>query len=219
MARPFRDPSGISTRDRIAAAAFDLFEMRSFDHVTVDEIAAQVGITPRTVFRHFATKAALVLDPVRFSYFVILPRSAPTLTDSVRVALAHLAGRIEEKRQMVVRHMHLMRGSITLRAAARGVAEEAMQALRADLARYLRGDDGSTRILVLAEVIYAVAFGARRRWSEDDAVPIADVLEDSLTAAVRFLAEIELPRAPEPAGGRRGGLSAPHAEIGGPRDH
>jgi AcrR family transcriptional regulator len=194
MARPFRDPSGITTVERISAAAIELFEARGFDQVTVDDIAARVGVTQRTVFRYFPSKAAMVLDSVAFSYFVVLPPDAPSLRDAVRMALDEAAARIEEKRDAVVRHTRLIMRSITLRAAARELGERGMHMLRIDLARYLDVDESSARTFVLSEIIYAIGFGARHIWFDDSALPIADVMHESFAAASQFLQEV-----PEPA--------------------
>ena len=41
--------------------AIELFTARGFVEVTVDEIAEAAGISPRTFFRYFPTKAHVVL--------------------------------------------------------------------------------------------------------------------------------------------------------------
>lgn len=42
-------------------AALDLFERRGFAHVSVEDVARAVEMSPSTVYRHFGTKEALVL--------------------------------------------------------------------------------------------------------------------------------------------------------------
>jgi AcrR family transcriptional regulator len=53
------------TRQRILAAAGGLFFNRGFAKVTVDEIAAELGISKKTLYQHFASKEALLQAVVR----------------------------------------------------------------------------------------------------------------------------------------------------------
>jgi len=50
----------IAKRDKILATASRLFNTRGLDSTSVDEIAAQVGATKRTIYNHFADKQGLV---------------------------------------------------------------------------------------------------------------------------------------------------------------
>jgi AcrR family transcriptional regulator len=50
----------LPTRQRILAAARRLFDAGGVDAVSVRRIAAQVGITPMAIYRHFADRDALV---------------------------------------------------------------------------------------------------------------------------------------------------------------
>jgi TetR/AcrR family transcriptional regulator, regulator of mycofactocin system len=49
-----------AVRARVEAAALDLFTRRGFDDVTSDEVADAAGISRRTFFRYFPTKADAV---------------------------------------------------------------------------------------------------------------------------------------------------------------
>src|SRR4051812_14188247 len=51
---------GEGTRARVERAALDLFTLRGFEHVTTDEVADAAGISRRTFFRYYATKADAV---------------------------------------------------------------------------------------------------------------------------------------------------------------
>lgn len=44
------------TRERLRAAALELFASRGFDETTAADIAARAGVTERTFFRHYADK-------------------------------------------------------------------------------------------------------------------------------------------------------------------
>jgi AcrR family transcriptional regulator len=47
----------------LQAAAIDLVGQRGFAAVTVDDVAAAAGVSRRTFFNHFPTKAAALFDP------------------------------------------------------------------------------------------------------------------------------------------------------------
>ena len=76
---PIRDRKARDTRTRIAAAALDLFVSRGFAETTIDQIAAAAGVGRRTIFRHFATKEAILFDHlvVRRNAAVELLRERP----------------------------------------------------------------------------------------------------------------------------------------------
>lgn len=60
-----RDRRRAELRERIIAAALRLFADRGFDQVTVEEIAAEAGISLSTLFRHVRGKDDLLVDVVR----------------------------------------------------------------------------------------------------------------------------------------------------------
>jgi AcrR family transcriptional regulator len=53
-----RELQRLETRRLLAEHALRLFRDRGFDETTVEEIAAAAGVSPRTFFLHFPTKAA-----------------------------------------------------------------------------------------------------------------------------------------------------------------
>ena len=58
-----RDRSRLDSTRALARAALRLVERDGFDEVTVDAIAAEAGVSRRTFFNHFPTKAAALFDP------------------------------------------------------------------------------------------------------------------------------------------------------------
>lgn len=69
-------------RDELAETALRLFEERGFGQTTVDDIATEAGISPRTFYRYFSTKEDAILGD--------LPAAADTLRE-------HLAQYIGEE--------------------------------------------------------------------------------------------------------------------------
>lgn len=57
-----RTEAKMRTRFEIRSAAVELFREQGFNNVTTEQIAARVGVTQRTLFRHFKTKDAILFD-------------------------------------------------------------------------------------------------------------------------------------------------------------
>jgi AcrR family transcriptional regulator len=57
-----RADAKMRTRFEIRSAAVELFRQQGFNNVTTEQIAARVGVTQRTLFRHFKTKDAILFD-------------------------------------------------------------------------------------------------------------------------------------------------------------
>src|SRR3954470_5424205 len=85
-ANGLRERHAARTRDAIVSAALELFEERGIQATTVDEISARADVAPRTFFRYFPTKEA-----------VLFARAAD---DRQRIAIA-LAARPETEHPFV----------------------------------------------------------------------------------------------------------------------
>ena len=71
-----RESKKLQMRQVIADEAMRLFVMRGFDHVTVAEVAAAVGVSEKTIFNYFPTKEDLFFDEV--------PRRETALLETIR---------------------------------------------------------------------------------------------------------------------------------------
>src|SRR3954453_6949153 len=76
------------TRARSEHAALDLFTLKGFEQVTVDDVAAQAGISRRTFFRSFATKADAVWGD--FTGHVLRLERLLEQPDETRPVLEHI---------------------------------------------------------------------------------------------------------------------------------
>jgi AcrR family transcriptional regulator len=71
------------TRDALVEAALELFSLHGYEETTVEQVAAAAGVSPRTFFRHFATKQDIffVDHPADLAAFnESLPERAATMS-------------------------------------------------------------------------------------------------------------------------------------------
>jgi AcrR family transcriptional regulator len=80
------------TRAALRAAALDHFVRHGFEAASVPAIAAEVGVTERTFYRHFATKDEVLFDDVgeAFAWFARALHERPADEDLVRSVLVSL---------------------------------------------------------------------------------------------------------------------------------
>ena len=71
-----RETKKAATHRHIADAAMRLFATRGFEKVTVGDVAAEAGVSEKTVFNYFPTKEDLFYDEV--------PERARMLTEAIR---------------------------------------------------------------------------------------------------------------------------------------
>lgn len=92
-----------ATRRNILDAAFDLFDRDGFEATTVEMIAAEAGVSARTVYRHFASKDLIVFaefegEPERFAAKLRLHcADAVTLATVLRAVAAQLGERQHDR--------------------------------------------------------------------------------------------------------------------------
>ncbi|MDR1265970.1 MAG: TetR/AcrR family transcriptional regulator [Propionibacteriaceae bacterium] len=80
------------TRREIAGAALGLFDTQGYKATTMEDVARAAGVSPRTVYRHFPTKAELV--------FGWLPEIA-TFVEQLTIIGATPAGILSELEQTI----------------------------------------------------------------------------------------------------------------------
>jgi AcrR family transcriptional regulator len=70
------------TKTELQEIAFDLFQRRGFDAVSIAQIAEAAGVSQRTFFRYFATKEDVILENI--------DDTSPMIRDALRAAPAEL---------------------------------------------------------------------------------------------------------------------------------
>ncbi|WP_231845144.1 TetR/AcrR family transcriptional regulator [Methanocella paludicola] len=58
--RPVKVPGEKETKEKILDAAIDLFAARGYDHVTIRDIAAAVGIKESSIYKHYSGKEEIL---------------------------------------------------------------------------------------------------------------------------------------------------------------
>jgi AcrR family transcriptional regulator len=182
-----------TARERLVAAAFELFEGQGYDATTVDEIAARAGTGRSTFFRHFPTKDDVVLP----DHEALLRRVHD------RLATASASGRdhaLREAAAIVLEH-YLAEGPT---ARARYRLASSVPTIRdreiASVQRYVRlfaqhvhgwldtEPDGPLRAELVASSIVIAHNHVLRRWLRDettDAAATRAQLEHSLGLALQ----------------------------------
>ncbi|MEH3141002.1 MAG: TetR family transcriptional regulator [Mycobacterium kyogaense] len=76
-AEGLRERKKRQTREAVRCAAFRLFEQIGYPSTTIEQIAAEADISPRTFFRYFPTKAALLIPDQLMEPIIALFLAAP----------------------------------------------------------------------------------------------------------------------------------------------
>lgn len=126
-----RDLKKQQTRDGLAAAALRLAADRGLDHITVEEISAEAGVSPRTFFNYFATKDDAVLfdstvdaEDIRRRLAALLP-TMPVLQAIQRSLLMTVAAMEADRDRWFLRMEVVGRSpSLLPRLVAQGAAAE-----------------------------------------------------------------------------------------------
>lgn len=191
------------TRELLVEAAWALFDRHGFDQVTVDDIAAEADVSPRTFFRYFGSKEAVLfgdqepmLDEVRVA-IASRPPSEPALV-AVRESLLSLAHHHERNRPAHLARARLAADAPAIGAYQRTVLQPAWEdALAEGLADHLGVVvDRDLRPRLIAGVAIAAAAAALSAWlAEDGEVDAVELLRAAfveLETAVAAVARLGL---------------------------
>ncbi|MFD9699793.1 TetR/AcrR family transcriptional regulator [Lentzea sp. NPDC059081] len=181
-----RDRKKRRTRAALERATVRLSAERGYDHVTVEEIAAEADVSMRTFFNYFASKdeALIGADPEmgpRVAGRVLAAADGVTPFDAYRQAvLAEITDELDSARDLWLLRKEVLtqRPDLLLRAFASSAESE--QQLAAAVARRagLPESHAYPRLLVAAG---SAAFRcAVTRWAADDTLALGDLVGEAL---------------------------------------
>lgn len=199
----------LTARDRLARAAFDLFNERGYEQTTIDDIAERAGLGRATFFRHYRSKDDVIfpdhdrlLERVRDRLRSTGHGAAlPAACDAVRLVLLHYLdeGDLARRRYAltstvpalrdreivsVARYQRLFREYIAERMAE---GEPVVSGEPAE-----SGENAALQAELMAAAVASAHNHVLRRWLRGDG---ADPVRE-LDAAMREVIALFTPRAP-----------------------
>jgi AcrR family transcriptional regulator len=195
IAEGYWQQSRRAVRQKVVETGMRLFLEQGFDATTTTQIADEVGISSRSLFRYFATKEDLVLGSLEPQGEVVASALAARPADespwdALRAAFESLRGPdYDDRRQLMVTKM--IYASSTLRARYIDKRMSWLPLLVPEIARRLRtaGDVSEGDLTLSARAIVSTAMSclslAAEEWAAEDGAADIAVFYDIAIAAVR----------------------------------
>jgi AcrR family transcriptional regulator len=182
-----------TVRAQIAERAVALFIAQGFEETTVEQIATEVGMSARSVFRYFDTKEDMVVGSMQESGARLAEALAERPADegpwqALRGALAVLLAKIAEDREGALAMARMFASTPALRAARQQKHAQWRELLVPGMLARLHGGPEETRELRAAAITTAVlgCFDVSiTRWSEGGGKGALEDLLDIAITAVR----------------------------------
>ena len=173
-----------STRARVERAALDLFTLRGFENVTSDEVADSAGISRRTFFRYFATKADAVWGD--FSGHVARLEARLGVTGPEQPVLASVCAAYVEVNDYAAAELPLLRERMQLILTEPALlAHSNLRFAEVDrvVARYVAGRTGAAPSDLVPRLVAAgtraAATTAFEAWLADDRSSLTHLLHQA----------------------------------------
>ncbi len=174
------------TRAHVEQAALDLFTRKGFDQVIIDDVAAAAGISRRTFFRYFATKADAVWGD--FAAHVHRLQHSLASADPAQPVLATVCAAYVEVNDYADEALPLLRERMRLIVTEPALLAHS-QLRYADIDRVvaehvaLRTGEPPTALVprLVAASTRAAATTAFEIWLVDDTMPLTRALHEAFT--------------------------------------
>lgn len=203
-----RERKKLTTRQALRSAALRLVAERGLDHVTVQDIADEVDVTPRTFFNHFASKEDAIVgpDPGRLDKLQELLDGRPGSEAPLAVleaALTEMASSLVERESERMLQIQVARDNPALIPRQLAAFAEFERVLVADVAGRT-GTDPERDIYprVAAGAAVAALRASLALWrSGEGSVPLAELVGGAFADLARGLSPPTGPRSDKDAHG------------------
>lgn len=179
-------PPGTSARE-LELVALALFAAQGFEETTVEQIAAAAGVSRRTFFRYFDSKAAVLFSEFDSEVvelraaFAAVPESVALMTAIRRVVVGVNHYRAEDVPELRAR-MHLIGANPQLQAEAARHYDAWEQAVGDFAATRLGQEPDSLYPMAIARATLAAARAAFDRWAARADADLTVYLDVALAA-------------------------------------
>lgn len=188
------------TRRALTEAALRLFVEQGFVATTVEQVAAEAGVSARTAFRYFPTKEDLVLREyeAEMETWAAVLRRAPAgqpLLGALRDASLAVAADYERRAPFWDAVHHLLTTEPALAAATQATTARLVRRAAAEIAARLRVDpESDPRPLLLAAATFAAVNAGTARWyAGGKAVPRAAATTEAFAVLEGFSGYLHTP--------------------------
>ena len=218
MTRPdLRTAHARRTRAAIRAAALCLTRERGYVAMTVDDVAALAGVSRRTVFNHFSSKADLIvvgLDPPDPDDVEAFVSGTGTLLEDLGSLLAAGAESVEPERDWLLACPEVVRDNPEVERAVHERLWAISLSLAEAVARRLGAAPDDPRVRAVVALAMAIQRTAIDLWAGEDTPdePQRTRLADAVRAVAAALGEV-LTASSAPAGPASAGPEAQSADC------
>ena len=187
-----RDRKKVRTRRLLQEHALRLFADRGYAGTTVEDIAAAADVSPRTFFRYFASKEAVVLedeyDPLLFERMRRIDPGEPPVGAMRRIIASLLPDIYAEDRDRILARSRLIYGTPELASAVNGQLTDFERLLAGTLAEVHGRAPDDLEARVVAAVSVAAMRCAIEQWVAADGTPdLGGLLDQAFDVVERGL--------------------------------
>ncbi|MGW5192794.1 TetR/AcrR family transcriptional regulator [Kribbella sp. NPDC004138] len=169
------------TRERLLTAALELFTERGYDATSVGDIAARAGVTEMTCFRHFPSKASLLVDDPYDPLIGAFIRGEPTSLDPITRAARGVRAAWRQVPPPSIAEVRIRLRIVARTPALRASIASGTAATEAVIASALAdGATARTEAMIAASAVMGALNTALLEWSMTDNDDLGQAIENAL---------------------------------------